>query len=319
MSSLHVKYRPKTFSEVLGQERVCASLANVVSSNRGHSFLFTGPSGTGKTTLARILANTIAGSSATDANIEEYDAATNTGIEAIRNVVHRASFRALGSSDIKAIIVDECHALSAAAWKALLKPIEEPPKHVYWMFCSTEPAKIPATIKTRCISYVLEPLSEELLLELICKVADAEGFTSPDAVLECIAENSGGSPRQALVYLEACQHCQSRTEAERSMRAAGQSKDVVDLCRHLLASKGHTAWTSATGILRKMESVEAESVRIVVNNYLAAVLMNTKSDKEASRILRLLEAFKTPYNASEKLAPLLYSIGLALELDRRDV
>ena len=306
--SLHTLYRPKTFDEVYGQDAVVKSLKRVVKDGRSHAFIFTGPSGTGKTTLARILANELGG------RIEEFDAASNSGADAVRSVVSRTLYRALGATPTKAIIVDEAHRLSSAAWTILLKPIEEPPKHVYWFFCSTEPGKIPKTIKTRCLTYDLKPVPEENIFELLSKVAGAENLETSDDILEAIAENSEGSPRQSLVFLEACQYCETVNEAMVVMRTAGQSKEIIDLCRFLISEQGQS-WAAAIKLIKGMENVEAESCRIVVRNYISSVLLNTQNDKKAARLLGILECFQHTYNQSDKLAPLLHSIGLALNLD----
>ena len=165
-----------------------------------------------------------------------------------------------------------------------------------------------------CFRCDLKPVAEEDILELLCRVADAEKFDVKDEVLEAVAENCEGSPRQALVYLEACQYAEDANDALRMMRSAGQTKEIVDLCRFLIDDRGQT-WAAATKIIKGLANVEAESCRIVVANYLSAVLLNTQNDKKAAHLLGILECFRTPYAQSDKLAPLLLSIGLAINLD----
>ena len=312
--SLHTEYRPKTFEEVIGQKHVIASLEKVVKDNKAHTFLLTGPAGTGKTTIARILANLFAGGNSDASNIEEIDAAKHSGADDIRAVVSRTQYRALGKSPVRCIVVDECHKLSSAAWTILLKPTEEPPEHVYWIFCSTDPGKMPKANQTRCIRYDLKPVDETLIYSWLCEVADAEKLESSEEVLEAIAENCGGSPRQALVFLETCKYAETAADALRLMRSAGQSKEIIDLCRFLITERGRT-WVAAVKLIKSMGDFEAESARIVICNYIAAVLLNTTNENKAQYLLRVLDCFRTPYQQSDKLAPLLLSVGLALGLD----
>ncbi len=315
MSSLHVKYRPTNWAEIIGQGDAVRSLKRVVKEGRAHTFLFTGNSGVGKTTIARILANAFANGQGTATNFDEVDAATNSGADAMRAVIAKTFYRAVGASPVKAIIVDECQRLSAAAWTILLKPIEEPPKHVYWMFASTDPGKIPKAIITRCLRFDLKPVDEVSIYELLLKVSKAEGFDTSEDVLEVIAEGSGGSPRQSLVFLEACRFAESASDARRIIRTAAQMKEPVDLAKLLIARRGAN-WQAALKIINSMTDVDAEGVRIVLVNYIAGALAKSRSEDEAKNLLRVLDAFSSPYNSSDKLAPLFISVGLALGLDQ---
>lgn len=314
MTSFHTKYRPLKFEDVLGQDIVIRSLKRTVKDKRAHAFLFVGPSGIGKTTLARILAKEFAGGDTSALNLIEHDATTKSGKDDVKELLTQLQYRAIGGSPVKFMILDEVHRLSGAAWDVLLKPVEEPSPHVYYAFCTTEMGKIPKTIITRCQRYDLKPVKEELLLDLIIKVVDAEQLTIDDDIIEAAAEAAGGSPRQALVNLEAVLAARSLSEAQAMLRTAGQSKELIDLARWLVAGKAHT-WAEATKYLKALDSQEAESCRIVLQNYFAAVLLNTKSDKAAANMLGLIECFSKPYYTADKLTPLLLSVGLALKLD----
>lgn len=315
MNSLHTKYRPKSLDDVIGQDSAVKNLKRVVKDGRAHCFLFTSPlPGVGKTSLARILANSFAGGEATPANIEEVAAADSTGVDAMREIIRHTMFRAIGASPVKAVILDEAHRLSGAAWDVLLKPIEEPAPHVYWMICSTNPGRIPKTIISRCLRYDLKPVSEDDLGELLLRVIEAEKLEVNDDVLEAVIEEAGGSPRQALQFLELCNFCESASEARAAMRSAAQSREAIDLCKFLV-SGGQGGWAQAMKLVKAMGDVEAEGIRITIVNYLAAVAMSAKTGDKAGQALNLMAPFiRGTYNSSDKLAPLLISIGDALRL-----
>ena len=310
--SLTDKYRPTSLKEVLGQERVIKSLEKVLNDKRAKAFIFSGPSGCGKTTIARILAGRFAAGGAAVTNVIERDAAFASGADDVRALCDSLAYRALGANPIKTVILDECHKLSNTAWNILLKPIEEPPEHVYWTLCTTDPGKIPQTIKTRCVSYALQAVKEQEILELLCKVADDEGFTTPDEVIEAIAEGAGGSPRLALNLLEACLNCTTAAEARIQMRVAEHSKEAIDLCRFIGSDRGN--WADAAKLIKALAEIESEGVRISVVNYLTAMLLNTKDTNRALTLLMKIEAFSTPFNQTDKQAPLVLAVATAMRI-----
>jgi DNA polymerase III subunit gamma/tau len=303
---LHIRYRPKKFKDVLGHRAVTRAIQRTLAKGTTKAFLFTGPSGVGKTTLARIIAKKV-GCSAS--GFIEIDGSTNTGIDKMREVTSTLAYTGLGKTGIKVVVINECHGLSTPAWNSLLTTLEEPPPHVFWVLTTTQLGKVPKTVITRCASFNLSPLSTDDIFSVVKRVAKAEAASCNEDILYLIAEEADGSARLALSNLALCADCKSTKEAQKVMLSVEASADVIDLCR-ALAHGGH--WVKFMKIIKKMDDLPSESIRLVVINYFAKVAAGARNPKAADRALMVIDAFSIPYNQSEKRAPLLVSIGRVL-------
>ena len=221
-TALYRKFRPLTFSEIVGQEHITRTLKNQIIANRvGHAYLFNGGRGTGKTSAAKILARAInclnpkdgepcneceicrgaINGSLTD--IVEMDAASNNSVEDIRAIREEVNFLPT-KAKYRVYIIDEVHMLSTGAFNALLKTLEEPPEHVKFILATTEPQKLPATILSRCQRFDFKRISNENIikrLKIVCKESNIE---ITDEAMQMIAVLAEGAMRDALSILERC-------------------------------------------------------------------------------------------------------------------
>ena len=213
--ALAVKYRPKVFDDMTEQSAIKDILMNQLETKTfQHGYLFTGPAGTGKTTSARIFANMINDGKG---NPIEVDAASNSGVDNIRQIIEDAKRKPL-DAEYKIFIVDECHSLSNGAWQALLKTLEEPPKFTIFIFCTTDPQKVPTTILSRVQRYNFQKISNEGIvkrLEDICIHENSQDYNDPNLrdigdilrypeALEYIAKVCNGGMRDAITLLDKC-------------------------------------------------------------------------------------------------------------------
>lgn len=197
--ALYRKYRPGKFSEVLGQEHITQVLEGALKDNSiSHAYLFSGSRGTGKTSVARILAKEVG---CTDKDLYEIDAASNRGIDDIREL-REAVYTLPFESPYKVYIVDEVHMLTTPAFNALLKTLEEPPKHVLFILATTEVHKLPETIISRCQSFIFKQPEVPVLKEMIEKIAKKEGYTIEPAAADLVALLGDGSFRDAQGTLQ---------------------------------------------------------------------------------------------------------------------
>jgi len=239
--ALYRKYRPQDFDEVVGQEAIVRTLRNAISSGQvRQAYLFAGPRGTGKTSLARILAKglncaqgatpdpdkvchaCVAIANGTSLDVVEMDAASQRGIDDIREIRERVVLQP-AEGRYKVYILDEAHQLTDAAWNALLKLIEEPPPHLVFVFCTTDLSKVLPTVRSRCQTFVFQRPRLPELVRVLRRVADGEGIDAPDQALALIARGARGAYRDAVSTLD-------------QLAAATESKVTVQSVLQLLGA-----------------------------------------------------------------------------------
>lgn len=202
------KYRPKTFDDVSEQGAIKTIIENQINNNDlRNAYLFCGGAGTGKTTCARIIAMMI---NENKGNPIELDAASNNSVEDVRRIIADSKFKSMDSK-YKIYIIDECHSLSNAAWQAFLKLLEEPPKFTVFMFCTTDPQKIPGTILSRVQRYNFQRISREGIIKRLKYIIDSENnenqmerITCEYEALDYIAKQAQGGMRDAITTLDKC-------------------------------------------------------------------------------------------------------------------
>ena len=226
-TALSIKYRPQTFDDMTEQSAIKDILENQIKTKTfQHGYLFTGPSGTGKTTSARIFASMINDGKG---NPIEVDAASNSGVDNIRQIIEDAKRKPL-DAEYKIFIVDECHSLSDSSWQALLKTLEEPPKFTIFIFCTTDPQKIPATILSRVQRYNFQKISNEGIVDRLNMILEKESdeidnlsckLNWEQDALEFISKVSSGGMRDAITLLDKCLSLSHEVTLENVLKTIG--------------------------------------------------------------------------------------------------
>jgi len=279
---LYRKYRPQKFDEIIGNEMAIKTIRHELK-HGSHVFLMTGGAGTGKTTLARIMANYL---KAGAMSIHEINSAENRGIDSAREIMETMRFNPSDGESI-VFILDEFHQLTRPAQEAFLKPLEDTPSHVYFFICTTNPEKLIAPLKSRCSIINMKPLNNEEMEMLITRTAEAEKIEISENVIMKIILNANGGSRKALkllgkvLYLD---NDKERLKALRDVENDDDAKETIDFCRALYSGK---KWDVISGLLKKMDLSEPEKIRYAVLGYGNSILLNGMNE----RVLKIMEAF----------------------------
>ncbi len=285
---LHIKYRPNSFSEFLGNRSTIESLKSVLSRDKDlpHSILFQGPSGCGKTTLARILKTEL---ECSDMDFSELNMSNTRGIDTIREISSNCRYSPINGKS-KIYLLDEIQRVTGDGQNALLKVLEDTPLHVYFILCTTEPEKLIITIRNRCTTYQISPLVSPVLRKLLDWVCQEEKVKIGDEVLKEIVRVSNGSPRQALVLLDQIIDIPDDKTALQAITDNTISEvQVLEICKLLLKDK-KDKWKEMS-VLIKGVNAEPESVRYAVLGYLASTLLSQENDRIANMIRLLSDSF----------------------------
>lgn len=283
--ALYQKYRPNSFDNFIGNSDTIEALRNLLSKKeRPHVYLFSGPTGCGKTTLARIVSQLV-GAGSTD--ITEIDTADFRGIDTIRELRKQSQYKPM-NGDSRAWILDECHKLSNDAQNALLKLLEDTPEHVYFFLCTTDPHKLLPTIVGRCSIHEVKKLGDSEMIGLLRRIAKKEGEKVDIPVLEQIALDSQGHPRNAINTLEKVLAVEPDKRMQIAKKTAEEQSQSIALCRALIRG---AKWKEVCEILKGLKEEDPEGVRRHVLAYASSVLLG--GDNQTAAVV--LECFIEPF------------------------
>lgn len=287
---LYRKHRPDELSDVLGQEQAISIIERKLKTHSfPHAIMLYGPFGTGKTTLARIIADCLG---CGQYDFEELNTADYRGIDSIRDIRGKINHAPI-NGDVRVWLMDEIHKATNDAQNAMLKLLEDPPDHVYFILATTEPEKLLNGIHQRCLKIKLNPIKVEHLESIIKNVCKKEKIKLHSKVLEKITEYANGSAREALQILDKIYQIPDPKEQFKAIEKTSAVTQTIEIARKLLNTK--TKWRDIASIIRELEGEDPEGLRYMVLNYGMRVLLK----KDNPRAFRMMEAFRDNFYDSK--------------------
>jgi DNA polymerase III subunit gamma/tau len=286
--ALDTKYRPQTLDEIYGNELLKESLQTILAREKDipNAFLFQGPAGTGKTSLGRIVAKAL---DCSDLDYYELNIGDTRGIDAARQLINNARYKPLGGK-VKIFCLNEVHMANKEFFNALLTTMEEPPPHLKFILCTTEPNKIISTIRQRCRTFETKPITQPLIRKLLKEVLFKENIEDfPQEALQKISDLAQGSPRQALNLLDKVidipENVQVLKVLDEELEVIKQEATIRDLFISLLKKNN---WQEVSKILSGITDTNYESMRIYIRNASASELLK-KDNLQAAIILECFD------------------------------
>jgi len=286
---LYKKYRPKNLRQIIGQDVAVNTLkAAIEKDNIPHFIMFTGPRGCGKTTLARIMRRKL--------KCSKYDfvEAAPRKVEAVREIKSRINLAAIKGKH-RVFLIEECQKLTSDAQTEFLKMLEDTPNHIYFIFTTTDPQKMLPALIDRSTEIIVKPLNEKNLTKLIKYVCKEERTKISEEVIEKIVDNSNGSARKALVFLDGAINLKTKSEQLNAIVTVTAETQAIAIARALFNPK--TKWLTMARILKETEGEEAEQIRWMVLGYAKSVILSR--GKLSGRAYIVIGAFEDNFYDSK--------------------
>lgn len=305
MPELYKKHRPTDLKSLVGQPHLKILKKMLKENELPHSILFTGSSGCGKTTVARILRTEL---DCGKEDFHEVNCADFRGIDMVRDIRSRMNLAPMNGST-RCWLIDEAHQLSSQAQNAFLKILEDTPKHVYFFLATTDPNKLINTIRTRCSSFKMESLKPKSAVELLESVMDKEGIEIEDEVIDAVVNLGDGSPRQLLVLLDSIKHLDDSEEQLSLIYKSETKREAIEIARTLMKPK--PVWSEVAAVLKTVQE-EPESIRWMMLSYANSILL--KGGRKAGHAYIIIDAFRDNFYDSKKagLSAACYEIVQAI-------